>query len=93
MFMNAGVQLNSVEALPGEDAGAYRRIRLQVAFNATWPVLIGLLNDVRLASPALLVDELHVQPALHRINTAPGTFDVSCAVFAFRTAAAQVAVR
>lgn len=93
MFMQAGVQLDSVETSPGEDVGAYRRIRLHVAFNATWPVLMGLLKDIQLATPALLVDELNVQPALHRISTAPGTFDVSCAIFAFRSGATRVAVR
>jgi hypothetical protein len=85
MFMQAGVQLNSVETLPGEEAGAYRRIRLRVSFNASWPVLMALLKDVQVASPALLMDELQVQPALHRISTAPGTFDISCSVFAFRS--------
>jgi hypothetical protein len=93
MFLKAGVQLNSIETQPSEDAGTFRRVRLQVTFNATWPVLMGLLQDIRLAAPALLVDELHVQPALHRISTAPGTFDVSCAVFAFRSGSARVASR
>ena len=93
MFRQAGVQLDSVETSPGEDVGAYRRIRLRVAFNATWPVLVEVLKAIQLASPALLVDELNVQPALHRISTAPGTFDVSCAIFAFRSGATRVAVR
>jgi hypothetical protein len=93
MFMRAGVQLNSVETLPGEEAGAYRRIRLRVSFNASWPILAGLLRDVHLATPALLVDELQVQPALHRISTAPGTFDVTCAIFAFRSGTSGVPTR
>ena len=93
MFMQAGVQLDSVETLPGEDAGGYRRIRLHLAFTATWPVLMGLLKDIQLAAPTLLVDELNVQPALHRISTAPGTFDISCGVFAFHMGATRVAAR
>ena len=84
MFLRAGVQLNSVETLPGEEAGAYRRIRLRVAFNVGWPELMALLKDMSLATPVLLIDELQVQPALHRISTAPGTFDITCSVFAFR---------
>ena len=87
------MQLSSVETLPGEDAGTYRRIRLQVAFNATWPALMRLLKDIQFATPALLVDGLHVQPALHRIGTAPGTFDVSCAVFGFRSGAMRMTAR
>jgi len=90
LFMQAGVQLNSIEALPGEEAGAYRRIRLRVSFNASWSVLLGLLREMHVATPALLVDELQVQPALHRISTAPGTFDVSCEIFAFRSGMPQL---
>ena len=93
MFVQAGVQLDSVETLPGEDAGTYRRIRLHLAFTAPWPVLMGLLKSIQLAAPTLLVDELSVQPALHRISTAPGIFDVSCSVFAFRIGTARVAAR
>jgi general secretion pathway protein M len=87
-FMQAGVQLNSVETLPGDESGAYRRVRLRISFNASWPVLMALLKDFEVARPSLLIDELSVQPALHRISTAPGTFDVACSVFGFRSAGA-----
>ncbi len=94
MFMKTGVQLNSVETLPGDDAGAYRRIGLRISFNASWPILMTLLKEMHIASPSLLVDELQLTPALHRISTAPGSFDVACAIFAFRSASpAKVAVR
>jgi hypothetical protein len=85
LFLKAGVQLNSVETVPGEEAGAFRRIRLRISFNASWPVLVALLKDLHVATPVLLVDEVQVQPALHRISTAPGTYDISCSVFAFRS--------
>jgi len=87
MFMQTGVQLNSVETLPGDDNGAYRRIGLRLSFNASWSVLMSLLKEMNVATPALLVDELQVTPALHRISTAPGSFDVACAIYAFRAAA------
>jgi hypothetical protein len=93
MFMQAGVQLNSVETLPGDETGAYRRIRLRVSFNASWPVLMSLLKEFEVARPALLIDELSVQPALHRISTAPGTFDVTCAIFGFRAEPAKGAAK
>ena len=91
MFAQAGIQLNSIETLPGEEAGGYHRIRLRVSFNASWPVLMALLKDIELARAALLMDEIQVQPALHRISTAPGSFDVSCAIFAFRAEPAKAA--
>ena len=87
-FMQAGVQLNSVETLPGDESGAYRRVRLRISFNASWPVLMALLKEFEVARPALLIDELSVQPALHRISTAPGTFDVACSVYGFRSGGA-----
>jgi hypothetical protein len=93
MFKQAGVQLNSVETLPGEEAGPYRRIRLRVSLNTAWPPLAALLKELQLAEPALVVDELDIVPAMHRIGTAPGTFDVSCAIFGFRSGTTQVSVR
>jgi hypothetical protein len=93
MLLQAGVQLHSVETLPADDAGAYRRIGLRVAFNAGWPVLMDLLKDIHLATPALVVDDLQVKAALHRISTAPGTFDVTCAIYAFRSAATRSAAQ
>jgi hypothetical protein len=93
MFLQAGVRLNSVETVPGEDAGAFRRIRLRISFNSSWPVLVALLKDMHIATPVLLVDELQVQPALHRISTAPGTYDITCSVFAFRSGTIGVAAR
>ena len=93
MFAQTGIALNSVETLPGEDAGPYRRIRLRVSFNASWSGLVGVLDATGRATPVLLVDELHIQPALHRIGTAPGTFDVSYIVFGFRPGSSRVSAR
>jgi hypothetical protein len=93
MFLQAGVQLNSVETVPGEDAGTFRRIRLRISFNASWPVLVALLKEMHVATPLLLVDELQVQLALHRISTAPGSYDVTCSVFAFRSGTFGMAAR
>jgi general secretion pathway protein M len=93
MFMQKGVQLHSVETLAGEEAGAYRRIGLRVAFDTSWPVLMDLLKDLHLATPALLVDDLQARPALHRISTIPGSLDVTCAIYAFRSAATRSAAQ
>jgi general secretion pathway protein M len=93
MFAQTGVQLHSVETLAGEDAGPYRRIGLRVSFVASWPLLAALLKDIQLATPSLLVDDMQVKPALHRINTPPGSFDVTCSIFAFRSAATRSATQ
>ncbi len=93
MFMQAGIHLNSVETLPGEATGAYRRIRLRIAFHAPWPALLETLRDMHIATPALLVDELQVQLGLHRIGTVAGSFDVSCTVSGFRSGPPPAAVQ
>ena len=85
MFMQAGVQLNSVETLPGDETGPYRRINLRIAFDASWPVLLALLKEIQAAVPILLLDDLQVEPAMQRISAAPGTFAVSFTIFAFRS--------
>lgn len=93
IFMQAGVPLNSVETLPGEAAGDYRLVRLRISFNAAWPVLMGLLREMYIATPVLLLDELQVQSVRHLIGPDQSTFDVSCSVFGFRSAALQASAR
>jgi hypothetical protein len=88
LVAQAGANLASVETLAAEEAGPYRRIRLRVALSGRWPELMGLLQALGGSMPRLLVDDLQMQPALHRISTAPGTFDASLTIFAFRRAAA-----
>jgi len=89
----SGLMLNSVETLPGEDAGRYRRIRLRLAATGSWPALVAWLRDLQGAAPVMFVEELQIQPALHKISTAPGSFDVSCVLLAFRPADTTVAAR
>jgi hypothetical protein len=93
IFMQAGVPLNSVETLPGEAAGAYRRIRLRVSFNAAWPALMVLLREMHVATPVLLMDELQVQSVRHLIAPEQITFDVSCSVFGFRSGIIRTSAR
>jgi general secretion pathway protein M len=93
MFLRAKVRLNSVETLPGVQAGAYSRIRLRVTFDATWPVLVALLQEIQAATPVLLVDEMQVRPTLHRFGAAPDTLGVMFSLVAFRSGTIQAAAR
>jgi len=54
MAAHAGARLTSAEALPAEPAGTYRRLALRVTVDATWPVLVGLLQAVEQATPRML---------------------------------------
>jgi general secretion pathway protein M len=89
MANGAGAHLTSTEALPAEQVSAYRRISLRLTVDASWPVLIRLLQQIERATPRMFVDELqvHAQPAAEKLREPP--MDVSFIVLAFRAAASD----
>ncbi len=86
MATHAGARLTSAEALPAEAAGAYRRLALRVTVDATWPVLVGLLQAVEQATPRMFVDDLqlHATPTARTTRALP--LDISFTLLAFRAA-------
>jgi general secretion pathway protein M len=86
MSNTAGGHLTSTEALPAEQVGAYRRVALRVTVDATWPVLVKLLQAIERATPRMFIDDLqiHAQPAAERTREPP--LDTSFTVLAFRAA-------
>lgn len=84
MASAAGAHLTSTEALPAEAVGDYRRIALRVSVDATWAVLIRLLQAVEHATPHMFIDDLqlHAQPTAARTRELP--LDISFTVLAFR---------
>jgi general secretion pathway protein M len=82
MATGAGTSLSSVEVLPAEAVGDYRRIGLHVALAAPWPALVHLLQSIELASPPMLVDDLRVHGP--PMGTAALPMDASFTVLAFR---------
>jgi general secretion pathway protein M len=91
MAARVGAPLRSAEALPGEAAGAYRRIGVRVSASAQWPALVRLLEAVAQASPRMLVDDLQLRAAPAMLRSGPRPMEASFTVVAFRTAAAQTA--
>lgn len=89
MASTAGAHLTSTEALPAEQVGAYRRIALRLTVDASWPVLVRMLQAVERAAPRMFVDELqiHAQPAAEKLHEPP--LDISFLVLAFRAATAD----
>lgn len=87
MSSSVGAHVTSAEALPAEQVNAYRRISLRLTVEATWPVLIHLLQQAERATPRMFVDELqiHAQPAAEKLREPP--LDISFIVLAFRAAA------
>ncbi|MDO9712294.1 type II secretion system protein GspM [Paracraurococcus lichenis] len=88
MAARAGAPLSSAEALPGEAAGAWRRIGLRIAVNAPWPAVVRLLQAVATATPRMLVDDLQLRAPALLLRTGPRPMDASFTVYAFRAAEA-----
>lgn len=81
----SGASLASVESLPAEAAGAYRRIGVRITATDTWPVLVRLLQALDEASPRMLVDDLNLQAALSLAGaTTTRPLSTTLTVFAFR---------
>ena len=64
----AGITLSSIETLPAQQQGGYRRISLRVTCSASLPVLVGLLQKLEVSSPKMLIDDLDLDasPDLNR---------------------------
>jgi general secretion pathway protein M len=83
-----GANLVSVESLPAETTGAYRRIGLKVSLNASWTVLVSLLQSVEQATPPMLIDDLQIHGSpLAMINRATG-LEAGFTIYAFRSGTA-----
>ena len=84
MAQRGGATLSSIEALPAEQAGAYRRVGLRVTLAAPWPVLVRLLSAIAAASPVMLVDDLQLQTSRRLVRPDDAPLDASLTVLAFR---------
>jgi general secretion pathway protein M len=64
----AGITLSSIETLPAQQQGGYRRISLRVTCSASLPVLVALLQKLEVSSPRMLIDDLDLDasPDLNR---------------------------
>jgi general secretion pathway protein M len=83
---SAGVNLSSMETLPAETRGAYRRIGLRISLVAPWPVLIELLRAVGDGQPRMLIDELQLRAAPTQEHSAVTPVTASFTLLAFRSA-------
>lgn len=86
MVAKAGASLSSVEVLPAEAAGSYRRIRLRVATSGNWAVLMGLFGLVADAAPRMLIDDVQLRAAPVLAGRGAPPLDASFTVLAFRPA-------
>lgn len=88
MATTSGVELASMETLPVDARGAYRRIGLRVSLSAPWPALIGLLRQAGQGQPPMLVDDLQLRAVPMQTNAAAAPISANFTLLAFRAAAA-----
>jgi general secretion pathway protein M len=88
MAAASGVELASMETLPVDARGAYRRIGLRVSLAAPWPVLIGLLREAGQGQPRMLVDDLQLHAVQVEAGVAAVPVNASFTLLAFRAAPA-----
>ena len=60
MASSAAAQLTSIETLPAEQSGAYRRIGVRMELSAQLPVVVALLKAIEEAEPSMLVDDIRL---------------------------------
>ncbi|WP_171616309.1 type II secretion system protein GspM [Roseicella sp. DB1501] len=84
MAGEAGATLFSVETLPAQPSGAYRRIGLRLSLAAPWPVLMQLLQAIGQARPRMAVDDLDLRQTQLRTGTEEALLNASLTLYAFR---------
>jgi general secretion pathway protein M len=93
MATAAGDTLTSVETLPADQAGSWRRIGLHISLTAPWPNMIRLLQALDEATPRMLVDDLHVHSTLLVSRPVTLPLQTSFTVYAFRAGTAPESAR
>ncbi len=85
MAGSADAQLTSIETLPAEQAGAFRRIGVRVALNAQLPVVVALLKAIETAEPRMLIDDIRLTATPVGPQNVQLPLDAAFTVYAFRS--------
>lgn len=89
MATSANAQLTSIETLPAEQVGSYRRIGVRVELNAMLPVIVALLKSIEEAQPSMLVDDMHLTATPVGPLSVSLPLDGAFTVYAFRVGVAK----
>jgi hypothetical protein len=89
MASSVNAQLTSIETLPGEQAGSYRRIGVRVELSAQLGVIIHLLAAIEEAQPSMLLDDIHLTATPVGPQNAQLPLDSAFTVYAFRVGTAK----
>ncbi len=88
MATSAGATLRSLETLPAEQSGHYRRISLRISTEAPWPVLIALMRAIEEGTPQMLIDNLQLRAPPIELRAATTPIGAAFTIVAFRATAA-----
>jgi hypothetical protein len=89
MATGANAQLTSIETLPGEQAGSYRRIGVRVELSAQLAVVVHLLAAIEEAQPSMLLDDIRLTGTPVGPQNAQLPLDAAFTVYAFRVGTAK----
>jgi general secretion pathway protein M len=89
MAGTANAQLTSIETLPAEQVGAYRRIGVRVELSAQLTVVVALLRAVEEAQPSMLVDDIRLTATPVGPQNTQLPLDAAFTVYAFRIGTAR----
>ena len=91
---SVGATIGSTESLPAEVHGGYRRIGLRYVLSGPYETLVKLLAKLEVATPPLVIDNLHIHGVLRRPGTpAASGLDAGLDVFGFRSNENPVAAK
>jgi hypothetical protein len=78
--------LTSIETMPAEQRGAFRRIGVHIQMTAQLEVVTGMMAAIERAAPAMVIDDVHLAGGADSglPNTPPAPIDTSFSVYAFR---------
>jgi hypothetical protein len=89
MASGANAQLTSIETLPGEQVGNYRRIGVRVELSAQLAVVVHLLAAIEEAQPSMLLDDIRLTATPVGPQNAQLPLDAAFTVYAFRVGTAK----
>ena len=89
MAASATATLTSIETLPAEQVGNYRRIGVRVELSAQLAVAVALLRAVEEAQPSMLVDDIRLTATPVGQQNTQLPLDAAFTVYAFRIGTAK----
>lgn len=89
MASSVNAQLTSIETLPGEQAGNYRRIGVRVELSAQLPLVIYLLAAIEEAQPSMLLDDIRLSGTPVSTQNTQLPLDAVLTIYAFRLGSAK----